>query len=65
MRMANEIRAAVASLDPDLPIITSETLEQQQTGPVLTQLRVAASVAASVGLIGVLIAAVGIYGVTP
>ena len=63
-RSANEIRAALASLDPDLPIVASETLAQRQTGPIQLQLRVAASVAASVGLIGLLIAAVGIYGVT-
>jgi predicted permease len=63
-RLANEIRAVVAALDSNLPIVGSETLEQQQTGPVQLQLRVAASVAASVGLVGMLIAAVGIYGVT-
>jgi putative ABC transport system permease protein len=63
-RLANEIRDAVAALDSDLPIIGSEPLEQQQTGPIQLQLRIAASVAASVGLIGMLIAAVGVYGVT-
>ena len=37
---------------------------QSRAGPVETQLRVAATVAGSVGLIGLLLAAMGIYGVT-
>jgi ABC-type antimicrobial peptide transport system permease subunit len=63
-RLTGEMRALLASMEPNLPIITEQTLEAHLMGPIDTQLRVAASVAAAVGLIGVLIAAVGIYGVT-
>lgn len=63
-RITGEIRAALAAIDPNLPIVTTRMLEDELLGPVETQLRVAASVAGSVGLIGVLVAAVGIYGVT-
>ena len=45
-------------------MLTAQTLESQQTGPVVTQLRIAATVAGSVGLVGLLLAAIGIYGVT-
>jgi predicted permease len=64
-RVAGRIRALVASMSPSLPILGSQTLEEQlMSGPVPLQLRLAASVSACVGLIGLLLAAVGIYGVT-
>jgi hypothetical protein len=63
-RIVAEIRALVASMNPNLPILGAQTLEDQLTGPVETQLRVAASVSASVGIVGVLLASIGIYGVT-
>jgi hypothetical protein len=63
-RLANEIRSLVTSMNPGLPIITSQTLENAQAGPVETQLRVAAAVSGTVGTIGLLLAAIGIYGVT-
>jgi predicted permease len=64
-RLAGEIRTLVASMNPNLPIMSSQTLEDQiMTGPVVTQLRLAASVAGSVGLVGLLLAAIGVYGVT-
>ena len=62
--VANEIRALVTAMDPNLPVLTSQTLDSLQSGPVETQLRVAAVVAGSVGLVGILLAAIGIYGVT-
>jgi ABC-type antimicrobial peptide transport system permease subunit len=62
--MAGAIRALVATLDPNLPILAAHTLEERQTGPVVLQLRVAALVSGSVGLVGLLLASVGIYGVT-
>jgi predicted permease len=62
--VAEEIRALVTAMDPNLPVLTAQTLESLQSGPVETQLRVAAVVAGSVGLVGVLLAAIGIYGVT-
>jgi hypothetical protein len=63
-RLASEIRSLVTSMNPNLPIITSQTLEDAQAGPVEIQLRVAAAVSGSVGAVGLLLAAIGIYGVT-
>jgi predicted permease len=63
-RIINDMRAVVESTDPNLPVLTVRTLEEELTGPVETQLRVAASVSGSVGIISLLLAAIGIYGVT-
>jgi putative ABC transport system permease protein len=62
--LAGGLRALVTEMNPNLPLLTLQTLENQQNGPVETQLRVAGAVAGSVGLIGLLLAGVGIYGVT-
>jgi putative ABC transport system permease protein len=62
--IAGELRALVTSMDPNLPVLTAQRLETQQTGPAETQLRIGATVAGSVGLVGLLLAAIGIYGVT-
>jgi predicted permease len=62
-RMATEIRVLVASINPNLPILTAQSLEDH-AGPVQTQLRVAASVSAGVGFVGLLLASIGVYGVT-
>lgn len=63
-RASGDLRALVAALNPNLPVLDAQTLESQQDGPVQTQLRIAAAVAGSVGLVGLLLAAIGIYGVT-
>jgi predicted permease len=63
-RLAGTIRALVTTMDPNLPILAAHTLEERQTGPVVLQLRVAALVSGSVGLVGLLLASIGIYGVT-
>jgi predicted permease len=62
-RIATELRGVVASMNPNLPILAASTLEDH-AGPVQTQLRVAASVSGGVGLIGLLLASIGLYGVT-
>ena len=62
-RVASDIRALVATMDPRLPILTERTLEDQD-GPIVVQLRVAAGVSGGVGIVGLLLAALGIYGVT-
>jgi hypothetical protein len=59
-----DVRAIVSSMNPNLPVLEAQSLESQQNGPVETQLRIGAAVAGSVGIIGVLLAAMGIYGVT-
>ncbi|MGH9371488.1 MAG: ABC transporter permease, partial [Vicinamibacterales bacterium] len=62
-RLTGEIREAVASANPNLPIIAASRLDDQ-TSPVLMQLRIAAFLSAGVGLVALLLAAIGIYGVT-
>ncbi len=57
------IRALVARMNPNLPIVTSRTLEDSVALGLAPQ-RVAASVASSLGLVALLLAATGIYGVT-
>jgi predicted permease len=63
-RMAGPMRALVAAMNPNLPVLEAHSLEEQQTGPVVLQLRIAALVSGSVGLVGLLLASIGIYGVT-
>jgi predicted permease len=63
-RVAGPIRALIAAMNPNLPIMVSHTLEEGQTGPVVVQLRMAALVSASIGLVGLFLASLGVYGVT-
>jgi predicted permease len=62
-RLAAELRNVVASIDPKLPVVQAQTLEDYASIGVLPQ-RIAASVSGSLGLVGLLLAAIGIYGVT-
>jgi len=62
-RMAAEIRRLVASMNPNLPIVTVQTLEDYTALGLVPQ-HVVASVSGSLGLVGLLLAAIGIYGVT-
>jgi predicted permease len=62
--LASEVRAIVNAMNPNLPVFDAQSLERQQDGPVETQLRIGAAVAGSVGIVGLLLAAIGIYGVT-
>ncbi len=62
-RLAAEIRELLAAIDPRMPVVSVQTLDDQG-GPVQTQLRVAASVSGGVGVIGLLLASIGLYGVT-
>jgi putative ABC transport system permease protein len=62
-RLVGELRALLAAMDPNLPIVDARTLEDQSS-PLLVQLRVSASVSGAVGLVGLLLAAIGVYGVT-
>jgi putative ABC transport system permease protein len=50
-------------MNPNLPIVASQTFDDYAALGLIPQ-RVAASVSASVGLVGLLLAAIGIYGVT-
>jgi predicted permease len=60
-RLTAEIREAVAAANPNLPIIAAFRLADQ-TSPVLMQLRVTAAVSATIGLVAIFLAAIGIYG---
>jgi predicted permease len=62
-RITDELRTVVASMNPNLPIITAQTLEESISLGLAPQ-RVAASVAGSLGIVGLLLAGIGIYGVT-
>jgi putative ABC transport system permease protein len=62
--LAGDLHVLVTSMDRNLPVLSAQTLESQQTGPAQAQLRISAVVAGSVGLVGLLLAAIGVYGVT-
>ncbi len=62
-RLAAEIRALVGAMNPNLPIVTSQTLQDRTALGLLPQ-RVAASVSGTLGMVGLLLAAIGIHGVT-
>src|SRR5258705_12292188 len=62
-RLATELRKLIASLNPNLPIVASQTLDDYTSLNLIPQ-RVAASVSASLGIVGLLLASIGIYGVT-
>jgi predicted permease len=61
-RIANQIRALVASMNPNLPIVSARTLEDSAALGLVPQ-RVAVSVSSSLGLVAMLLAAIGLYGV--
>jgi macrolide transport system ATP-binding/permease protein len=62
-RLAGDLRALLASMSPNLPIVTSHTLEESAAVALLPQ-RVAAAASGILGIVGLLLAAIGIYGVT-
>jgi predicted permease len=62
-RLTADLRKLLASMNPNLPIVTAQTFEDYASLGLVPQ-RVAASVTASLGLVGLLLAAIGIYGVT-
>jgi ABC-type antimicrobial peptide transport system permease subunit len=61
--LASALRAALASMNPNLPITDTQSAVEYTSLGLLPQ-RIAASVAGSLGLVGLLLAAIGIYGVT-
>ncbi len=58
-----ELRRVIASMNPSLPILNAQTFENHAALGLIPQ-RIAASVSGSLGLVGLLLAAIGIYGVT-
>ena len=61
---AAKLRELVTTMNPNLPVLSAGPLTSHASGPVETQLRIAAAVGASVALIGLWLAGVGVYGVT-
>ena len=62
-RLADQVRPLLASMNPNLPIVTAQTLESSIALGFAPQ-RVAASVAGSLGIVGLILTGIGIYGVT-
>jgi predicted permease len=62
-RITGPIRHVVASMNSDLPILNAQTLEEAVAFTLLPQ-RLGASVSGSLGIVGLLLATMGIYGVT-
>jgi predicted permease len=62
-RVAGELRHVVSSMNPNLPVLSAQTLEDAAALTRLPQ-RIAALVSGSLGLVGLLLATMGIYGVT-
>jgi len=61
-RVTDDLRALLTSMNPNLPVQAAQTLDDSIAFGLAPQ-RVAASVAGSLGMIGVVLAAIGIYGV--
>jgi putative ABC transport system permease protein len=62
-RVGSEIRALLASMNPDWSSIATRTLDESIASSLIPY-RAAASVSGGLGIVGVLLAAIGIYGVT-
>jgi ABC-type antimicrobial peptide transport system permease subunit len=60
---ANDVRAAVAAVAPRAVIESTRSAEEYSMLGLLPQ-RVGASVTATLGIVGLLLAAIGVYGVT-
>ncbi|MFI5177038.1 MAG: ABC transporter permease [Vicinamibacterales bacterium] len=61
--LSSAIRGALKEVDPDVPLVTVLPLREMANLGLLPQ-RLAASVAGSLGFVALLLAAIGLYGVT-
>jgi ABC-type antimicrobial peptide transport system permease subunit len=62
-RIADELRKLVASMDPHLSIMSAQTLQASITLGLAPQ-RALASVSGCLGIVGMMLAGIGIYGAT-
>jgi len=62
-RLTAEIRDIVAAAAPNSPFVSTQTAEEYAALGLVPQ-RVAASLSGSLGLVGLLLASIGIYGIT-
>jgi predicted permease len=59
--IASDVRAAIRRVEPGLPVVLIQSFEDAAAAGMLPQ-RLAASVASGVGSIGIMLAALGLYG---
>ena len=62
-RLADELRGAVVAMNASLPIVSARTAEEYTSLGLLPQ-RIVATTAGGLGAVGLLLAAIGVYGVT-
>ncbi len=62
-RMGPDVRSVVRQINPNLPIVHSATLAETAAVGLLPH-RLVAAIAGSFGFVGLLLAAIGIYGIT-
>src|SRR5262249_47384766 len=62
-RVTDELQTLLASMNAGLPIVSAQTLDESLVFG-LTPQRVVGSIAGGLGLVGLLLAGIGIYGVT-
>ena len=62
-RLTETLRATVAAMNPALPIVSVRTAEEYTSLGLLPQ-RIVATTAGGLGIVGLLLAAIGVYGVT-
>jgi predicted permease len=62
-RIADQLRRLLAAMNPNLPVVTTQTLDDSIALGFAPQ-RVAASVAGSLGIVGLILTGIGVYGVT-
>jgi len=62
-KVGAEVRALIASMNPNLPLLMTQTLEESAAIALVPQ-RVAGALSGVLGIIGLLLATIGIYGVT-
>jgi putative ABC transport system permease protein len=61
-RLAGDMRQTIANADRNVPVLSSQTLEEAAAFALLPR-RLGAGVSAALGLIGLLLAAIGVHGV--
>lgn len=62
-RVASDVRSVLRQIDPNLPIVHSATLAETTAVGLLPH-RLVAAIAGTFGFVGLLLAAIGIYGIT-
>ena len=62
-RLVGQVRSLLGSLNPGLPIMSAQTLEASVVTGLAPQ-RIVASVSGGLGIVGLMLAGIGIYGVT-